>query len=226
MHRQVLKITCFAMLLAAISCGGSQTASERMDFSELPAKITQATLVGPLCEMEHCTCRDDDDGPGEPASAAVKRYELKVGPVDNDLWVTVGGSSFYKSRERATDCFYIDLPADTTHKVTVRGHGENGFAARVSLSERGELGWYDSFEFDCGGLCDLDSIKSWKQSLDKYTRGIHDPCGSTKIQEVWWESGVAPDKIHPQDLHVELTVKVYGFAPEFAPGDPECANNY
>ena len=196
-----------------------------MDFSTLPPKLTRATLVGPLCQMEYCACRDDDEAPGEPPSKAVKRYEIKIGPIDNDLWVTVGGSTFYKSRERATDCYYIDLP-EGSHKMTVRGHGEDGFAAHVSVSERGELGWYDTFDFDCGGMCDLDSLKQWKASLAKFTRSIHDPCGSTKVLGVAWESGVAPDKEHPQDLHVELMLKVYSFEPEFASGDPECANNF
>ena len=36
------------------------------------------------------------------------------------------------------------------------------------------------------------------------------------------EAGRAPDQMHPAELQLELTLKVYEFSPEFPHGAPEC----
>jgi hypothetical protein len=219
-----------ALLAAALipvlaGCGAS--AKETKNFSELPPRVTSATLAGPLCEGQQCRCREPGREPGLAQRPGTKRYELRIGPVENELWVTVNDMVLYKSPERATECFYIDLPTGK-HPVSLRARGEYGFAARLSISELGAQGGYETFDFACGGpgMCEQSQLKEWRASLAKYKRGAHDPCGSTKIHDVEWQSGKMPDKLHPSELELELVMQVYEFTPEHPSGDPACADNY
>ncbi len=213
-------------LLAA--CSGSQKAGPIMPAP--PDRLTRATLVGPLCHGTECRCAQSPSEAGAPPSSAVKRYEVVIGPVDNELWATVGDNVLYKSPERATDCFYLDLPSPGDVPVSVRAHGDAGYGAHVTIHElRADgRGRYDTFEFICGapGACSLDQITEWRKSLDRYTRGIHDPCGSTKINSVHWDTGRMPDVRVPADLSLTFSMKIYAFAPKAPHGDPTCANNY
>jgi hypothetical protein len=216
-----------ALIVVLVLAGCAASAKETREFSELPPRTTSATLAGPLCEGQMCRCREPGREPGVAQRPGTKRYELRLGPVENELWVTVNSMVLYKSRERATECFYIDLPAGK-HPVILRARGEYGFAARLSISEIGAKGGYDTFEFGCGGpgMCELDQLKEWETSLSRYQRGAHDPCGSTKIRDIDWQSGKTPDKIHPNELELALVLHVYEFTPERPSGDPACADKY
>lgn len=185
--------------------------------------MTRATLAGPLCEADRCTCRGPDGDVGTP-DEGFKRFEIVLGPTQNQLWATVDDMVFYKSRERAKECFYIDLRPGA-HRVTMQAEEEEHFGARLKISELGEKGAYDSFDFYCGapGLCDLDSLRSWKADVARFSEGKHDPCGSTRVLGVSWETGRMPDSLHPAAMLLELTLKVYEFAPRHPPGDEACA---
>lgn len=217
------------VIVLAAACGGSQ-ARTQVDLDPVPEPVTRAALSGPLCEPERCRCRDlgapGDGGAGLPGEG-VKRFEVRVGPFDNALWVTIGEHVLYKSDERAEECFYVDLPPGK-HGVTIQANRGGGFSAAVAISELGAQtgSWYETFRFACGapGACSYDQLDAWKASLAKYTRGIHDACGSVKIEGMGWQAGRAPDQQHPQDLQLELTLDVYKFAPDKPHGHPECAD--
>lgn len=223
----------------AMSCGGPSAAG----LAALPTPVTRATLAGPLCEGDACRCREPGDDPatwdaGTPAPGAGKRYELRLGPVSNALWLTVDGMVLYKSEQQAEACFYLDLPPGQ-HPVRLQAQGEPGFDARLSIAEMRPTGtdpygdplpadWYHTFDFSCGapGHCDLDQLDDWRASLARYRRQVHDPCGSTRIRGLSWQTGDAPDRLHPTALQLDLALDVHEFAPEHGPGHPACADRY
>ncbi len=215
-------------LALLVACSGSQKTGPTLPAP--PDRLTRATLVGPLCHGTECRCADTPAQAGPPPSSAVKRYEVVIGPVDNEMWTTIGDNVLYKSTERATECFYLDLPAPGDVPVTVRAHGRAGYGAHVAIHElRADgKGRYDTFDFICGapGVCRMDQIEAWQQSLDHYPRGIHDPCGSTKIERVHWDTGRLADIHVPNDLYLTFAMKIYPFAPKAPHGDPRCANKY
>jgi hypothetical protein len=218
-------------LAGACSGGGNGKGSSNPTVvaNSLPEPRTEAVLAGPLCTTDRCECRDQsapaDAGAGVPDDAETKRYEVHVGPAENGLWVTVDGMVLYKSDERAEDCFYVDLRPGK-HKVTLQASRGGGISAKVAISEYSPAtqSWYDTFNFNCGspGACAYDDLDAWKVELEKYTRGIHDPCGSTKVEGIVWDAGRAPDQAHPQDLYLELVLDIYKFAPKYPHDDEEC----
>lgn len=217
-------------LVPLAACGG--TPRTPVLLAPPPAPATVGTLAGPLCTGQTCTCRSadapGDGGAGTPADG-VKRFELRVGPSEHELWVTVDDDVLYKSRARAEDCFYIDLGAGE-HKVGLRAANPGGVSAAVTISEYAPAtsSWYDTFRFECGtpGVCSYDELADYKASLVKYQRNIFDPCGSVKIKGLAWDTDVAPDQQHPGNLAVALTLAVYDFAPKHPHGDPACANRF
>jgi len=206
-------IAAFAL---AMACGGSTA-----PIPPLGAARTEATLVGPLCTGGLCQCREEVKKKfvaGEP-DAGFKRFEVRIGPIGNDLRVEVGPHKIYKSAERPTDCYYIDLPPGE-HAVTVRGHGDPSFGAAVRISEMGsgpQAPWYETFIFECGSnVCSVDDLKYWRSETEKLGPA-HDPCGSTKVSAVNYRHGSVPDGLHPIDLLLEATLQVYNFKPEKPP---------
>jgi hypothetical protein len=226
----------FVAILAACSGGSREKAGHTQDsvgIGPVPDTVTKATLAGPLCEGDKCTCRDlnaaADGGAGAPATGDQKRFEFHIGPASIALWVRVDDMVLYKSDEHAEDCFYVDL-TNGAHKIELRGSQDGGLSAALDVHEYGpqSKSWYDTFHFNCGspGACSTDELDEWKGELTKYKRGLQDPCGSTKVRALTWDAGQAPDQQHPKDLQVDFTLEIYGFEPDKAHGDPQCANNY
>ncbi len=221
-----------ALMLVLAACGGSSTKTA-VYIAPPPEPVTRAVLSGPLCSTDACQCRDSakpgDGGAGVPDLEGAKRFEIRVGPSENAQWVTVEDMVLYKSDQRATDCFYIDLPPGQ-HRVKLRVGRPGGLSASLSISEFGKdtQSWYETFRFSCGspGACSVDELDSYRASLARYERNLHDPCGSTKIRGIGWDAGQAPDQSHPQDLQLELTLDVYDFAPKFPAGDSNCKDRY
>ena len=207
------------LIAAAAACGGSQ--KQQVTIDPPPAPSTRATLAGPLCQNgQTCTCRDEgapaDGGVGEPAEG-VKRFEVRVGPAPNAIWVTLDDMVLYKSEQRANECFYVDLaPGD--HKLGLRAHQQGGLGAAVTVREYGvkAKSWYDSVHFECGspGACSNDELAQQKADFASAEHGIHDPCGTVKVKGVEWATGTEPDAMHPEDLQVAMTLQVYKFVPE------------
>ncbi len=219
------------------ACGGGGASGTGKDVAAVtiappPEAASRGTFAGPLCEGDGCRCRDGsaatDGGAGAP-DGAVKRFEVRIGPSEHELWVTVDDMVLYKGTARAEDCFYIDLGAGD-HTMGLRASHPGGIAARVEVSEFGTAtaSWYETFRFGCGapGVCSHDELDAFKAGLARYKRGIHDPCGSVKVKRIGWDSGVAPDQLHPDDLQVAWTLDVFDFAPKKPHGDPSCANRF
>jgi hypothetical protein len=214
-------------VLTLVAC--SSGPREQIKIGPTPPPTTRAVLAGPLCGGEgRCTCRDEskpgDGGAGAP-EAGTKRFEVKLGPVDGELWTTIGDHVLYKSKERPTECFYVDLPPGK-HEVTLRASKPEGARAALAISELGVAAgsWYKTFRFSCGvpGPCSHDELSGKKAEYRRYKAGLHDNCGSVRIKQLTWDSGVAPDTIHPQELVVGLTLDVYKFLPGKPSGDPAC----
>ena len=188
---------------------------------------TEAVLAGPLCQSDSCRCREGDADAGSPA-AGLKRFEVRLGPSDDPLWTVVDGMVMFKSDQRQEACFYVDLKPGT-HEVRFRDRGKQGLNAAVAIAEQGgaedATWWYHTFDFQCGagqpGACDVESIERWKQQVTAL-RGKHDPCGSTKVQTIRWETGRMPDRTRPDEIDLHLTLNLYKFTPENPPGSDEC----
>ncbi len=209
-------------LLCLHACSGSQSVSS---MPPVPAPDTRATLAGPLCENAECRCSDDPAEAGQ-APDGYKRFKVELGPTEHELWATIDGNQLYKSLERASACFYLDLEAGE-HPISMRASGEGGFGAHMQVSELGgaEGPWmYPTFDFHCGapGLCDAEGLRRWKQNAKGVSAGKHAPCGSVRIMGVDWQTGRMPDNLHPEDFYLQATMKIYKFLPRFAPGSAEC----
>jgi hypothetical protein len=84
--------------------------------------------------------------------------------------------------------------------------------------------YYDTFVFNCGapGVCSFEDLDSAKQEYAAMKKNNHDPCGSTKLKSISWDTGKAPDNLHPSELLVRLGLSVYKFAPWKEHGDATC----
>jgi hypothetical protein len=230
-----LRVPVVAVL--ACACGGGQSeknpgggqggdAAAGGKRETFPAR-TEAVLAGPLCQSDACRCREGDDDAGSPA-AGLKRFEVRLGPSHDALWATVDGMVLHKTAQRQEACFYVDLKPGR-HAVAFRGVGDQGLRAALVIAEQGgaedATWWYRTFDFQCGtpGPCDTETIERWKQEVQALA-GKHDPCGSTKVQGMRWETGRMPDRERnqPDELELHLTLNVYKFTPDAPPGSPEC----
>jgi hypothetical protein len=222
------------LALVAGACSSTPKGIAQVKITPPPAPATTADLAGPLCATGEgfCSCRDPraggDGGAGEP-EAGRKRFEIRLGPSEHELWATLGDRVIYKSRARAEDCFYVDLgPGDV--QMGLRASNSGGVQTRIDVREYSPAtkSWYDTFTFECGspGVCGHDELDEQKSQYATYTRGIHDPCGSVKIKQIGWDSGVAPDQLHPDDLQVAWVMLIYEFAPKKPHGDASCANRF
>lgn len=214
-----------------VACSG---ANKTPAFPPVPAEKTEAPLTGARCpDNTVCKCRDPgvDDVETAPVATGHKRYEFRVATGPGQAWVTVDGRDLlFKSSERAEECFYLDLEDGAMHQVSLRTHATKeteGFGVNLRVAEYGAKGpwWYDTFAFQCGmpGACAKDSLRTWKQETDALPKNLRDPCGSTKLKGISWQTGRVPDSQHPEEILLAFTLHVYPFEPNFAPGDAGCA---
>jgi hypothetical protein len=195
-----------------------------------PAARTEAVLVGPLCQGDACRCRQADGDAGA-APAGSKRFEVRLGSADDPLWATIDGMVLYKAASKPDACFYVDLRPGK-HLVSLRGDASSpeGLSATIAIAEQGGAAdatwWYRTFDFQCGapGQCALEELDAWKREVAALG-GKHDPCGSTKVAAIRWETGRMPDSTHPAELILNLTLEVYKFTPPNPPGSDECDSN-
>ena len=206
-----------------LSCSGS---ARQVEIGPPPPKATRGVLAGPLCGPERCECRTPVTDAGVPEGTR-KRFEIKLGPSPHELWITLPDHVLYKSPERAEMCFYVDL-APGIHPVSFRASNPDGVSAAFEIHELGSKtkSWYDTFRFNCGspGACSFEALDDAKADYAKVERNLHDACGSTKIKGLAWDTGKAPDQLHPSELVVQLSLDVYKFAPWKTKGDPTCGH--
>jgi hypothetical protein len=204
------------LLLVVAACGSGR---QQIEITPPPAKLTHGPLVGALCKGQACTCRDvnvtGDGGVGVP-EAGKKRFEVRLTSAQ-ELWVSLPDAVLYKSPERAEECFYIDL-ASGDIPIELRASDPNGVSAQWTIRELGTTtkSWYDTFALGCGqpGVCsfeELSSLKSKAEAMPK--KGVYDPCGSVKVKGLTWDTGRAPDNLHPNELLVRLVLQIYKRAP-------------
>lgn len=212
-------------VIAATACGGPQA---QLEIGPPPARATRGALAGPLCTTEGpiagCQCRISPDDAGLPEDASRKRYEIRIASA-NELWVTLPTHALYKSPERAETCFYVDL-APGAHQLALRASNPDGISVQLKVRELGTAtrSWYDTFTFGCGapGVCTFAELDTKRAEYGTLPRNLHDACGSTKITGITWDTGKAPDQLHPSELVLRATLDIYKFAPSKEHGDPSC----
>jgi hypothetical protein len=218
--RQLLVL---ASLLAPAACGGDRP---MIKIGPPPPKATSGALAGPLCSGQSCTCMQSPEEAGAPEGGGLKRFEIKLGPTPHDLWLTLPGHVLYKSAERPDSCFYVDLPTGS-HTFELRASQPDSVSAAVEISELGAKtkSAYQTFRFTCGspgGVCSFEELDGKKAEYQGVKKNTHDPCGSTKVREIVWDTGKSPDHQVPSELAMRFVLQVYKFVPEKPSGDPSC----
>ena len=212
---------CSVLLLVLAGCSGG---GKQIAIGPTPAPRTTGTLAGPLCEYDKCTCADATHDPGV-AEGGRKRFEIKL-LSSQQLWASLPGDTvLYKTVEKPEVCFYVDL-APGQHPIRLRASNKDGVSAELQVREIGAKAktMYSTFTFECGhpGVCSFEELDALKATYNAVDRGLHDKCGSTRIKNICWDHGKAPDGSHPSELVVEAPLDVYKFMPWKASGDPTC----
>ncbi len=187
-----------ALVFGLVACKSSpiqRSASYQMSLADLPKAQTQATLAGPLCEGDFCRCRSEEESAGEPDKGKT-RYEIRLGEASQPLWLRFGDSQLYKSAERISDCFYIDV-APGKFPVALIAGDDKGIAAGVQITElqQPKEGWQEVFRFQCGtpGACEAKELAAWGQQAKKSPLRSNVPCVATTITGINWNSQNNPD---------------------------------
>jgi len=118
-----------------MACSGG---SQQVAIGPPPAKQTSGTYAGSLCDYGGvCKCREANDDVGVPTDPTHKRFEFRLGPSAQELWATVHGNVMYKSPEKATECWYVDLPTGEV-PIELRASNPSGVSAdAVQISDSG-----------------------------------------------------------------------------------------
>jgi hypothetical protein len=169
--------------------------------------------------------RPDEGAP----EAGLKRFELRTGRGHFDAEVAVQGAGrLTKSGDDVEPaCAYFDLPPGQHHvKIRVKAtHPDEGMVPRVMLAEYGGQthDWYDSFQWKCGDpeACIKADLESFSQAYAARSRGIFDPCGSTRTGGFRWQVAHASD-YRVEDVSLEFVLYVYKFPPRFPHGSGAC----
>jgi hypothetical protein len=201
---------------------------------------TTVTLAGARCGLGSCRCREpgqDDEETASPPPGA-KRFEIRmssaggVGSLDLTEVGQVGTVSNPDNEQKET-CVYVDIPAGSTHNavlVTKESTPGAGIAPHLTIAEYGPKGpfWYDVVAVTCdgaGGRCDRRAADAWAASARQRKRGRLDPCGSTVVTKLAWEtSGGQAERDGGlfADFTLRFTIEIKKFATQFAPGSTEC----
>lgn len=232
-----MRATAVLVLLGGLSSCASSTGGGRgaaAASGPLDARSPMAT-AGARCQGALCTCRVVDDyGKSAPfvegaVAAGMKRFELRTGRGLDPMRITVEGRGTLEKSiaDAEPTCAYVELPPGK-HRVHVRAAAaspEAGQTPAFFIREFGDqLGsWYDTFEFRCGGadVCGLGDMQEWVGKVQAVPRGIHDPCGSVRVEGVKWEA-LRQIGVKLAELDIDLTLEVYKFPPRFPHGYPKC----
>ncbi len=208
-------------VIALAACSGGRT---QIEIGPTPPPRTTGTLSGPLCENNVCSCSTGNEDAGFPDGAR-KRFELRLRSAQQ-LWLELPGDTMlYKTAEKPEVCFYVDL-APGQHPIQLRASDKDGVSAELIVRELGTKtkSWYDTFRFECGnpGVCSFEELDNLKSEYAGIAKNLFDACGSTKVKQILWDHGKAPDGSHPSELVVRATLDVYKFPPWKQHGDPTC----
>jgi|GEM_PF-1014138 len=200
--------------------------------------------AGPRCADGVCKCRRVDDrgetaeertGPDDPEgapAAGTKRFEIRTGRGLDPVTVSVEKiGSLHKNLEVAEPtCGYVDL-APGTYRVSLRARPTNpaaGMEPALYVAEHGTRtgSWYRTLRLHCGGNgpCSEGDMERWIAEWGKVARGLHDPCGSTKIESLRWKGRRVdePGTDRLAELELDFVLHVYSFEPRFPTGTQRC----
>jgi hypothetical protein len=192
-------------------------------------------MAGDRCHGEQCLCRAVDmvnrGGPSNEQAVAEgqKRFEIRTGRGLDPMEITINGKGTLKKPAERPDgvCGYVDLPPGK-HRVHVHARASSEDAGMVPALWINEWGarthdWYDTFQFKCGGNepCNKDHLAQWGESEGKRPRGIFDPCGSVRVENLHWDLSHSPD-VKVQELDLDFVLEVYKFEPRFPHAAKTC----
>ncbi|HVV48504.1 MAG TPA: hypothetical protein VHO06_02505 [Polyangia bacterium] len=231
-----------AALLACAGCAGA-SGSGGAGAAGTPAAVEtpgarDANLAGARCKGgpgAPCACRHQgrDDAEAQPPDADHKRFELRLGATGGGAMLdspTLG----HFSAGADESCYYIDVLPGTTQEVTFTARAasnDGGIAPELQLAEYGPKGpwWYDILQVRCdggpGGRCNREAAEAWGAEAKTRKRGRVDPCGSTVISHLRWDTSGGKgerDLGTFRDFTVTFSMEVKRFPTQFAPGATEC----
>jgi hypothetical protein len=196
-----------------------------------------ANLAGARCTpggAAPCTCRarPGDVAEKKPPDADHKRFEIRLRAAGGSATLESPTLGRFAGGEDET-CFYVDVLPGTTSDVVFTARAstaEGGVEPVLDMAEYGPKGpwWYDVLSVRCDGpghRCNRDAADAWSAEAKTRKRGRIDPCGSTVISHLVWDtSGGTGDRELGvfRDFSVRFTMDVKRFATEFAPGATEC----
>ena len=223
--------------LLAMECahGSADSAVATAQYVESAASVPAAELAGARCQDGQCRCRGPrDNAETVPPAADHKRFEIRMSVAAGEIVLTSPtlGRLHHDGRQEA--CFYVDLPAGTSHEFVIKSREAQkgqGLTPSVRIAEYGPKGpwWYDVLTVGCGAgerRCDRDAAKEWETSwLTLRKRGRLDACGSTVVSALKWDTSGGQhmqDGGLLRDFHVQFVLQVKAFATELPPRDPRC----
>jgi hypothetical protein len=223
------------VLLLGLGCAHKDEV-ETVRHVDMAAPTLSMPLAGARCEGGRCTCRRPGDQVETlPPGEGLKRYEIRMKSHGGDVVLdspTVGHYRYPGGDDE--QCLYIDLAESSTHQFTIESHElqkGQGMAPAVHIAEYGLLRhtWYDVIDIACGIAqhhCDPITADFWRDEwTTKRKRGRLDPCGSTVVSSLRWDTSGG---LHMQDggalrdFRVQFKLQVKGFTPELPPNDPRC----
>ena len=234
-HRLLAFAALTMMACAAPSASGAAGAAATPVAATAPNVAgSTANLGGARCHGAVCTCRSRAGDPAEnpPPDESHKRFEIRIGAGGGAATLTSPTLGQLSSGPDEA-CFYIDVVPGTTHEVSYvarERRPEEGVSPVLEIAEYGPKGpwWYDVLAVKCpgpGGHCNREGADAWSAELKTRKRGRIDPCGSSVIKDLKWDTtggtGVRELGLFA-DFKVTFTIEVKKFATQFKPGSTEC----
>lgn len=224
-------------------CDGSLGPASKRTIAVSSAPVTpgarDANLAGSRCKGgagAQCTCRrpEGDVVETSPPDADHKRFEIRLGAVGGSATLDSPTLGHFGAGSDET-CFYIDVLPGTTSEMVFTARAsttEGGVGPLLDISEYGPKGpwWYDVLSLRCdgpGGRCNRDAADAWGAEVKTRKRGRIDPCGSTVISHLVWNSSGGTGEREMglfHDFIVRFSMDVRRFRTQFHPGATECAN--
>jgi hypothetical protein len=226
-----------ALLVAAVASCAATSPAAASGANGPPAQpgTTTVTMAGGRCAGGICKCRKGhgDKAENPPPDEDHKRFEIRVGAEGGAASLDSPTLGKFTGGGANESCFYIDVLPGTSHAVTFtarEGQRGAGISPMLRIAEYGPKGpfWYDVVEVHCAGAgerCTRDAADAWGVDAKKRKRGRIDPCGSSVITHLEWEtSGGAADRDSGffRDFTVGFNMEVKKFPTQFAPGSTEC----
>jgi hypothetical protein len=243
---RLTRLAARALLAAAaapLACSGSVASGPGAESSGRPTApaalekpgARDANLAGARCKGgAPCTCRNRIGPSPEvpPPDEQHKRFEIRLAA--NGGGATLDSPTLgHFVADSDESCFYIDVLPGTTSDVVftaTEAQKEGGIAPLLDIAEYGPKGpyWYDVINLRCAGpngKCNRDAADAWSAEVKGRKRGRADPCGSSVISRLAWETsgGVGNRELGLfKDITVKFTFEVKRFPTQWPPHAKEC----